>query len=897
MTSVRPLYVPVPYQHGIESGQAILRDGSTASVRVAQASDRAELEAFFARLDPEGRRRFFLALPVTDPGSLLGDQRVTLLALRGARIIAVGCYVVTAPGVAVTALAVDPALRRKGLGSVLLERLTVLAARQGIRRFTARTHAEYQPMLDVFRASGFEFHERRMDGQVDIELSVLPSPESVARAETRDRAATTASIRPFFYPNAVAVVGASRQPESIGYRLLDALIKSGFQGPIFPVNPKAAELLGLRVFPSVKELPQQVDLAIITVPRDAVLGVVEECGARGVRAIVVITAGFAEVNEEGRALQRTLVERVRAHGMRMVGPNCMGIINARNRLNGSFSPVYPPGGGIAMASQSGALGIAILQMVSRMELGLSTFVSVGNKADVSGNDLIQYWEEDPDTDVILLYLESFGNPRRFARLARRISHKKPIIVVKGGRTKAGRRAAGSHTAALAASDVAVEAMFRQTGVIRADTLEEMFNVAAALSSQPLPKGRRVGIVTNAGGPGILCVDACESSGLSIAEFSEATRKRLAPVLPPAASLSNPVDMIASASPDNYRRVVETVLTADEVDALIVLYIPVSPTDSKPTSDAICQAVASARASGAKDKPVLACFVAQDVQATSLSLGDEWIPAYSFPEACARALGRMASYADWRGQPPGKLLDFEDADPARAQAVVRNVFESRGGGWLLPDEVRDVLTAFKLPLAPSGSATTADQAAALAKQFGFPVAVKLLSKRITHKTEVGGVRLNLKDEAAVRRAFEEIRNSLASQPEAFDGVVVQPMVRPGVEVMAGIAEDPVFGDIVAFGLGGIHVEVLEDVRFRVTPLTDRDASEMIREIHGIKLLQGYRGHPPADLGALEETLLRLSRLAEQVPEIVELDLNPIFAYPPGQGCSIVDARIRVERIFS
>lgn len=905
--AVKPLYMPAPYQDTAESGRIILRDGSTATVRRARAEDQKALAAFFERLSPESRlRRFFsLASPSRSwLDGLLGpvDPRdsLTLLVIRAdtgvERVIATASYQAVRPETAEVAFAVDDNMHGNGLGTLLLERLAVLAAGHGVRHFWAVTQADNQPMADVFRDSGFEIHERLDGGYLEIDLSVVPCAASVERSEMRDRIATAASLWPFFRPKSVAVVGASRQPLAIGYRVVDALVANRFRGPIYPVNPRAAEIRGLKAYASVANLPETVELAVIAVPRDAVLGVVDECAARGVRALVVITAGFAEAGKDGGELQKRLVEKVRAHGMRLVGPNCMGLLNTDPdvSLNASFSPVFPPAGKIAMSSQSGALGLAILSAARRYQLGLSTFVSVGNKADVSGNDLLQYWEEDPGTEVILLYLESFGNPRRFARIARRVSRKKPVVTVKAGRSTAGQRAAGSHTAALASSDIAVDALLHQAGVIRAETLEEMFDLAALLASQPLPRGRRTAVVTNAGGPGILCADACEAAGLTLPELCKDTRARLAAFLPAAAGLSNPIDMIASAGPDHYRQTVEAALRSEEIDSLIVIYIPTGLVETDAVAAAVLTAVTTARRTGAAGKPVLACLMGIEAAAAPLASGLERIPSFTFPEGAARALGKAAAYAEWRRQPQGNILDFTDADPASARAVCKEAIAGRGGGWLSARETQEVLRAMRLPAAPGAVAANADEAVEIARQVGFPVAVKLASQVLVHKTEIGALRLNLADETAVRGAFNELRSLLVArnQLELMEGVLVQPMLSGGVEVMVGVADDPSFGPLIAFGLGGIHVEILGDVCFRITPLTDLDAAEMVRSIRGYRLLKGYRGHPAADTDALEELLQRISRLIDEVPEIRELDLNPVFALAPGQGCRIVDARIRV-----
>ncbi len=903
---IRPRYLPLPYQDAAEAGRLVLRDGTTAHVRPARPDDQDAVRAFFGRLSPDShRRRFFSASP-PDPAVIAAlcdssDPRsaLSLLVTRTeggeTRVVAVGSYLAERPGVAEVALAVDDALRGRGLGTLLLERLAILAVRNGFTRFWAVTHSDNRAMLDVFRDSGFPATERPDGGEVEVDLAVVPTEATVARLETRDRVATVASLVPFFRPNAVAVVGASRDPAGIGHRVLESLTRARFGGPIYPVNPKAPAVGGLPAYPSVRALPGPVDLAVLAVPRDAVLGAVDDCAARGVRALVVITAGFAEVGPEGRDLQARLVEKVRGYGMRMIGPNCMGLLNADPavRLAATFAPVFPPPGRVAMSSQSGALGLAVLAAAGRLGLGFSTFVSVGNKADVSGNDLLQYWEEDPGTDVILLYLESFGNPRRFARIARRVGRRKPVVVLKSGRTAAGGRAAGSHTAALAGSTAAVDALFRQTGVVRAETLEEMFDLALTLGSQPLPRGRRVGIVTNAGGPGILCADACEAGGLVVPEFSPGLRAVLADRLPQAASTANPVDLIAAAGPDRYRGAVEAVLTAGEVDALVVIYIPVGLAETAAVTRAVGEGVAAARAAGAADRPVLACVMAESALRSQLDLGAERVPCYAFPETVGRVLGKVAAYADWQARPPGAVPDFADLDLSAARAACRAALADRGAGWLAPGEVQALFRAMNLPLVPGGVARTSGEAVELADRLGYPAAVKLASRSVTHKTDVGGVRLGLADAAAVRRAFDEIRARLEArgQLDAMDGVLVQPMVPGGVEVMMGVTQDPVFGPLIAFGLGGVHVEVLADVGFRVAPLTDRDAAEMVRGIRGLPLLQGYRGRPAADLAALEEVLLRVSRLAEEVPEIGEIDMNPVFALP--EGCAIADARVHVR----
>lgn len=898
-------YVLTPTQDATESGRVILRDGSVADIRPATPADHSALADFYHRLSSESRiQRFFSAsFPADNLIAAMCDDRdpaamQTLLVWRlrdsGPSIVATGTYSRRNRDSAEVAFTVDDSLRGKGLGTVLLERLALLAVPHGYRHFWAVMRFDNPAMREVFRDSGFALRETSQGGDVEIDLSVVPDADTVARFDLRDRVATVASLRPFFRPNAVAVVGASRDSSSIGYRTLQAIIANGFAGAIFPVNPKADTILGLKAYPSVCALPQQCDLAVLTVPPDAVLKVVDDCAARGIRALVVITAGFAELRGDGEELQRQLVKRVRGHGMRMIGPNCLGILNADPSvsLNASFSPVFPPSGRVAMSSQSGALGIAVLAAARRLNLGLSTFVSVGNKADVSGNDLLQYWEEDPGTDVILFYLESFGNPRRFAHIARRVNSRKPIVAIKGGRGKSGARAAGSHTAALAAKDVVVDALFRQTGIIRADTLEEMFDLAAMLGSQPLPRGNRLGIITNAGGPGILCADAAEAGGLVIPELSAEARAKLSAFLPPAASVSNPVDMIASASPEQYARTIETIVASGEIDGLIVIYIPVGVGDPATYAPAICEGMSRAQVVGTRTIPVLGCWMSDPSPASAPPTETQRIPVYAFPEAPARVLARVAQYASWKAKPRGVLPEFGDIDPQAARALCQKALSDHGPGWLSTDETMGVLRSMNLPVAPGSVAATAEEAVRFADSVGYPVALKLASRILIHKTEVGGVQLNLKDANAVAAAFNEMREGLTriGKAEAMEGVLVQPMVTGGIEIMVGMTLDPSFGPLIAFGLGGIFVEVLQDLCFRIAPLTDRDADEMISSIRGYKLLQGYRGHPPADTTAIKDLLLRLSRLVEETPQITEMDLNPVFA--DEHRCTIVDARVRV-----
>lgn len=907
----RPTFRPAPADRETEAGSLVLKDGGRRPLWRALPEDVRRIDAFFRGLGEGERGEVLQSLGLEEDGlpgfveSLSageGGEAFLVESDAGDRVVAFGAYRLSEGREdASIALAVAPDHRDRGIGALLLERLAVLAAHRGVDRLIGRALPANEPLVELFRSSGLDVEEERDGDRVTLTTDVRSVAPGAAAARLRgigSRIFTAGSLRPLFYPRSVAVIGASRDPASVGHRILQALVSGGFRGTVYPVNPKADQVLSIKAYPSIEAIGDPVDLAVIAIPADGVLDVVDACGRAGVRGLVVVTAGFAETGEAGSERQAELVERARAHRMRMVGPNCLGLLHTDPdvSMNASFAPRMPPAGRVGLCSQSGALGIAIIALARRIGLGLSSFVSVGNKADVAADDLLEYWEEDPGTDVLLFYLESFRRPRRFARIARRVGRRKPIVVVKSGRTTAGERAAGSHTAALTAAETAVEALFEQTGIVRADTLEEMFGIARALTGQPLPPGRRFGIVTNAGGPAILAADALEAAGLEVPGLSEATRARLAEFLPAAAATGNPVDMIASAGPEAYRRAVEVVLSSGEVDGLLAIYTPVGMFDLAAVNAAIAEGTRAAREEGgAEERPVYATVFGGERDVYGIESADgSVIPAYPFPEVLGRVVGKAVGYAEWRAADPGAFPEFDDQDLDGARAICRRAVEARGGGWLSVAESRGVLERAGLDVGEGGVATTADEAVEIAGRIGYPVAVKLASITLVHKTELGGVRLGLGDAGEVREAFSGIERALeeVGERDAMQGVLVQPMLSGSAEVMIGMNADPVFGPVVAFGMGGIHVEILGDVAFRVCPLTDRDAARMVREIRGWRLLQGYRGHPAGDVAALEEALLRLSRLVDRVEEIEEIDLNPVFALEPGEGYVIADARIRV-----
>lgn len=873
----------------------LLSDGTTAHVRDISPADGEALVDFHRSLSTESIvLRFFGPHPVLSDKEVAhfttvdGADRVALVAERAGRIVAVARYDRTAGSDdAEVAFVVADAFQGKGLATILLEHLAVAARAHGIRRFVADTLADNHRMLAVLRGAGFARQYHRDAGVIRVVLDIAPSPEAVAAADERDRQAVVASMARLLQPRSVAVVGAARRPGTIGHELLRNLLTGGFQGPIYAVNPSATSVAGVPCWPSVAAVPAPVDLALVAVPAAAVASVVEDCGRAGVGALVVISAGFAETGGEGGATQHEITALAHSHGMRLVGPNCFGIINTDPAvsMNATFSPTAPVAGPVGFASQSGGLGIAILTEAAQRGIGLSTFASVGNKADVSGNDLLLWWEQDPATSVALLYLESFGNPRRFGRIAQRVSRSTPILAVKSGRSPAGTRGARSHTAALASPEDAVDALFHRTGVVRVDTIEELFDAAAVLAGQPLPGGRRVAVVGNAGGPGVLAADACVGHGLEVPELSAPTQEALRAFLPEGAAVSNPVDLIASSGAEAYRRSLDLLLRSDEVDAVVAIFTPPLVTRAADVAAAVRAAVDEAAAAG-HATPVVASFLGAPEASAVLGAGEHPVPAYTYPETAVRALAHAVSYGEWRTRPAG-----EEVRPSGTDAnAARRLLEAQPPGteWLTGQDAMDLLATYGIPVLPSRAVHDAAGAARAAAELGPPVAVKATGPGLLHKSEHGGVRLGLTDATDAGRAYEEMQGALG---EAMDGALVQPMATQGVETIAGFVAHEAFGSVVLFGLGGTAVELLGDHVTRLAPLTDVEAREMVHGLRAAPLLTGFRGSEPVDLAALEDLLLRLGRLAAELPELVEADCNPVMATP--SGAVVVDARIRVR----
>lgn len=871
----------------------VLRDGSLVHVRPVSSEDIDLFVRFIENLSPETLYlRFLHAVKPEQAVKILMPRtgQFALLALREDKVIGHAIYAITLPGKADAAVLVADAYQRKGLGTILLGQLTQAAIIAGISVLEAHVAPENAPMLHVLHELGFPTVLKSEPGIIHVTFPASLLPEALARFEQSEAMAAIAAMERFFQPRGIAVIGASRNRGSISGELFRNLLEAGFQGPVYPVNTSTDVVQSVAAYRSVRDCPGPVDLVFIVVPAPSVLSVARECAQKGVGALVVISAGFAEASEAGARLQKELVEVCRQTGMRLIGPNCMGIVNTDPKvsLNGQFSPFKPIQGKIGFLSQSGALGIAIIDYANRLSLGMSTFVSVGNKADISGNDLIQYWESDGNTNLILLYLESFGNPRKFSRIARRVSRKKPIIVVKGGRSAAGFRATQSHTGAIvAASDVTVDALFQQAGVIRTDVLAEMFDVAALLTTQPVPKGDRVAIITNAGGAGILAADACEDLSLQVPELSSETQAALKGFLSSAAGVRNPVDMVASASSNDYARAIRLLANDPNVDALIIIFIP--PMALRP--EEVAGEILKAAQELDGRIPILSTFMASHGAPEILSDGQSRIPSYPFPEAAARALARAAQYGKWLATTEGSTPNFPNVRREEAAAIVAHALRE-GERWLTHEETQTLLGCYGIPLVKTLHAATPEEAGRVAMELGGQVALKAVAAGLVHKTEAGAVRLALAGGEETEKAAEEMFKQLETIGLKGTGFNIQPMVPSGIEMLVGVTHDPVFGPIVVCGAGGILVEMLKDIVVRITPITDQDASGMVSSLKTFPLLNGYRGGPRYDVSALKQVILRVGVLVEEIYEIGELDLNPVIVLPEGQGVSLVDARIRV-----
>jgi acetyl coenzyme A synthetase (ADP forming)-like protein len=887
--------------------EVLLKDGSRVSLKPIKVDDVERWLGFISRLSQRAKYLRFHSVPKLGREDAIRyctvdyDNAFAFVAevLRDRRrdIIAIGRYArLPNKTTAEVAFVIEDAFQGKGIGTKLVEWLANVARKNGITTFEAYVLAQNKEMMNVFMDYGFHVTSQLEEGIYRVTFPIA-RPKSVnKKEEERERNSTVASIHALLYPRSVAVVGASREPGTIGQLLFQSIMQNRFSGVVYPINPNAKAIMSVKTYPSVLEVPGDIDLALIAVPAPLVAKVVDECGRKDVHSVVVISDGFKERGGEGVQRERELRDIALGHGMRVVGPNCMGVVNTDPsvNLNASFSPIFPPRGNVAFLSQSGALGLSILDYAKNLNMGISSFVSVGNRADISTNDMLQYWEQDEATKIILLYIESFGNPSKFARIARRLSATKPIVAVKGGSSTAGSRAAASHTGALATSEIASDALFEQAGIIRVKGLEELFIVSALLSNQPVPKGKNVAILTNGGGPGIIAADTCEQYGLTLPDLPPEMIESLRSVVQRDITFRNPLDLTAGAAEEEFEKALKILADSNLFDSVITLFIPPTVIATKEVEKAIRRV---APVFQRKKKPLLACFMGQRGFESKLGTEGKFVPCYPFPEEAVFALAKAAEHGQWLSRPKGTIPKFRGLKRERAQTIIESTLTSSPHRplWVSAEKVTDLLECYGIRITKTLTAATPDEAATAASKLGFPVVVKLSSTTISHKTDVGGVVLDLNSENQVKTAFNDIKGRIAEmrRMDEMEGVVVQRMISEGIETIVGVTQDPSFGPIIMFGLGGIYAELMKDVAFKLHPLADVDARELIGSIKMAKMLEGFRGAAPRDTGALEDLLLRLSALIEDVPQITEIDFNPVKVMERGAGYWVVDARIMVR----
>jgi acyl-CoA synthetase (NDP forming)/RimJ/RimL family protein N-acetyltransferase len=864
----------------------VASDGGIVHLRPILPSDADALLRFHQSLSERTRYlRYFGPYPRIPPRDLERftrvdhRTRVAFICLLGDEIVAVGRYEGLDPGPGGRVESAEVAFvarddhQGRGLGSILLEHLAAAARENGLRRFEAEVLVENHQMVRVFRDAGYQVSREFAEGVLHLEFDIDPTERSLAVRDSREQRAEARSVHNVLHPTSVAVIGASTDPSKIGHAVLANLLHGNFTGPVYPVNPEARSVRGVRAYPSVTDIPDEVDLAVVAVPAAGIDEVMDSCQAKAVKALVVVSAGFADVGGSGVVAERRLVSEARAHGMRVIGPNALGVANTDPavRLNATLAPDLPGTGRVGFFSQSGALGIAILAAAKERGLGLSTFVSAGNRADLSGNDLLQYWQTDPNTDVVLLYLETFGNPRKFARLARRLARTKPIVAVKSGRHSGPTPALAASAAAI--DEASVRALFEQAGVIRVETLSQLFDTALLLAYQPLPAGPRVAVVGNSSALGVLVADALLDGGLELA--------------------GPPVDVGTAAPPEEFAAAVARAIRdgpADSAapgppgaDALIAVFVPPIAIPGAAYARALREAVAGS------DKPVAAVFLAAEGVPAELSVAREdgspgpgSVPSYPSPERAAAALARVSRYAGWRAQSVGEFVSPPGIDTERARAVVARV----GTENLHPlgdAEAVELLACYGVPVTDFRVVPDVDAAVAAAEELGYPVALKAISDRWRHRTDLVGVRLDLDDPAGVRRAHADLAR-LTGQSEVY----VQRMAPKGISCVLEIVDDPSFGSLLSFGVSGMATELLGDRAFRVVPVSDQDAAALVRSPRAAPLLAGYRGTEPVDLAALEDLVLRVGRIAEDLPEVRSLVLDPVLT--SAAGAFVAGARI-------
>jgi len=888
--------------------RVVLKDGSVISFRPIKKDDAPEWLNFWHRLSSRSQ---YLRLHRSPPEMGMEDALrfctidyvntfafvAEAIEAHQKHIVAIGRYsrLPATPKTAEIAFVIVDAYQEKGIGTKFIEWLATVARKNDIDTFEAYVLPENTEMMSVFQGYGFHMKQILENNVYHISFPLTRTTEVVRAKDARASQATLHSLEHILKPRAVAVIGASNRSGSIGQLVFQSMIQSEFNGVVYPINTNDDAVMSVKAYRSILSVPGEVDLAIVAVPASQVLGVVDECGQKKVKGLIVISDGFREKGEEGAALEREMVDMAFGYGMRIVGPNCMGLINTdpHVKLNATFALTNPAPGNISFISQSGALGLGILEYAKSMNIGFSSFVSVGNRADIASTDLLQYWEQDQATRVILLYLESFDNTDIFSRVSRRISTKKPILAIKGGSTPEGSRASHSHTGAMATSDVVSDALFSEAGIIMVNSIGELFDTAILLASQPVPRGRNVAILTNGGGPGILAADACAHSGLKVPDLSADTLSKIKSVIKRDIHINNPVDLTAGISPEEFEAVLKVLAADPGNDAILTIYVPPAGLDISSVENAISHAAQLVRQNG---KPLLSCFVGMS-GLKGKEMEGHFVPYYLFPEEAATALTNAVKYHDLKTKDTGSIPVFKDIEREKSHQLINDILTSSPQRpiWIDNRSMNELFKCYGIHFAETLVAATPEETAEIALKTGFPVVVKLNSATITHKTDVDGVILDIKTPEEVKNAFNQIRSNLAKigRENEMQGVTVQRQISDGVEVIVGVTEDRMLGHVVMFGLGGIYAELIKDTAIRLHPLTDLNARELINSVKMSQLLKGYRGMPPYDTKALEELLLRISAMVEDIPQITEMDLNPVKVQPDGRGYWVVDARIMIQ----
>ena len=902
MTTTQDTY---PTEYNV---RVVLKDGSVILFRPIKKDDAAEWLNFYHRLSSRSK---YLRFQRSAPNMSMEDalrfctvDYVNQFAFvaeaieeHQKHIVAIGRYarLPAIPKTAEIAFVMLDSYQEKGIGTKFIEWLATVARKNEIDTFEAYVLPENMEMMSVFQGYGFHMKQILENNVYHITFPLTRTKEVVKAKDERASQATLRSLDHILKPHSVAVIGASNRVGTIGQLVFQSMIQSGFNGVVYPINANNDAIMSVKAYRSVLSVPGEVDLAIVAVPASQVLSVVDECGQKKVKGIIVISDGFREKNEEGAALEREMVDLAFGYGMRIVGPNCMGLINTdpHVKLNATFALTNPAHGNISFISQSGALGLGVLEYAKSMNIGFSNFISVGNRSDIASTDLLQYWEQDPATQVILLYLESFDNPDIFSRVSRRISAKKPILAIKGGSTPAGSRASRSHTGAMATSDVISDALFREAGIVMVDSIGELFDSAILLANQPVPRGKNVAILTNGGGPGILAADACAHNGLTVPELSADTLSKIKSVIKRDIHISNPVDLTAGVSPEEFEAVLKILAADPGNDAILTIDVPPAGTNISSMENAISRASLTVRENG---KSLLSCFLGIS-EAKGKIMEGHFVPYYLFPEDATTALSNAVKYQELKTKETGSVPEFTDIDRSRSRQIINEVLMSSPQRpiWIDNNSVNELFKCYGIHYADTLAAATAEEASAAAVKTGFPVVIKLNSSTITHKTDVGGVVLNVKSPEEVKTAFNQIKSNLAKlgREKEMQGVTVQRQVSEGVEVIVGVSTDRMLGHVMMFGLGGIYAELIKDTAIKLHPLTDIKAGELINSVKMSQLLKGYRGMTPYDTKSLEDLLLRISALVEDNPQITEMDLNPVKVQTDGQGYWVVDARIMVQ----